>query len=108
MEVSLGMSESEAASFGWRLSYVSDYMKSTSGWNGFSSGGGSNSSGWTGLPGGYRYSGGFNNGGYDGNWWSASGSGSSSWVRTLNVSHDNVFRYSYDRYVGFSARCVRD
>ena len=57
MEISLGMSESEAAQTGWRGSPVGDYMKSTSGWN--SGGNGSNSSGFTGLPGGYRYSGGF-------------------------------------------------
>ena len=57
MEISLGMSEADAASEGWRGSPVGDYMKSTSGWNG--GGNGSNSSGFTGLPGGYRYSGGF-------------------------------------------------
>ena len=50
MEISLGMTESEAASGGSRGSPVGDYMKSTSGWNG---GNGSNSSGFNGLPGGW-------------------------------------------------------
>ncbi len=84
MEISLGMSEADAASEGWRGSPVGDYMKSTSGWNG--GGNGSNSSGFTGLPGGYRYSGGFD---YDGNygyWWSASESGSYSWLRVLTAT----------------------
>ena len=38
--------------------------------------GSTNSSGWTGLPGGYLYSGGFGHKGSYGNWWSASESGS--------------------------------
>ncbi len=51
-------------------------------WNS-SNTGATNSSGWTGLPGGYRYSGGFDNNGYYGYWWSASESGSYSWIRSL-------------------------
>ena len=86
MEISLGMSEADAASEGWRGSPVGDYMKSTSGWNG--GGNGSNSSGFTGLPGGYRYSGGFDNDGNYGYWWSASESGSYSWIRVLDSNYD--------------------
>jgi uncharacterized protein (TIGR02145 family) len=81
-------------------------MKSSSGWN--DGGNGSNSSGFTGLPGGYRYSGGFNSGGYHGVWWSASESGSYSWTRLLYYFNDNVYRSNYLRYYGISARCVRD
>ena len=76
-------------------------MKDDVQWNG------SNSSGWTGLPGGVRYSGGFNGNGGFGNWWSASESGSYSWLRQLNGS-DAVDRANYGRGYGFSARCVRD
>ena len=105
MEISLGMSESEAGQTGWRGSPVGDYMKSTSGWN--SGGNGSNSSGFTGLTGGYRYSGGFDY--YEqGYWWSASESGSSSWLRVLYNVFDSVYRNDYNRVNGFSARCVRD
>ena len=106
MEMSLGMSESEAAQTGGRGSPVGDYMKSTSGWNG--GGNGSNSSGFTGLPGGYRYSGGFDDDGYGGYWWSASESGSDSWTRTLYYGTDDVSRDDVNRNDGFSARCVRD
>ncbi len=55
-------------------------MKDDVQWNG------SNSSGWTGLPGGYRYSGGFDSNGDCGYWWSASESGSYSWVRLLSTT----------------------
>jgi uncharacterized protein (TIGR02145 family) len=106
MEMSLGMSEAEAAQTGWRGSPVGDYMKSTSGWN--NGGNGSNSSGFDGRPGGDRYSGGFSGSGYYGHWWSASESGSNSWIRILNYNYDYVVRNFNVRYFGFSARCVQD
>ena len=77
-------------------------MKDDVQWNG------SNSSGFTGLPGGYRSSGGLQKGGFNGYWWTASESGSYSWVRTLSIYYDNVYRYDGNRFVGRSARCVRD
>jgi uncharacterized protein (TIGR02145 family) len=70
--------------------------------------GATNSSGWTGLPGGIRSSGGFIINGYDGHWWSASESGSYSWKRWLFSNNDDVNRYDSYRSSGFSARCVRD
>ncbi len=89
---------------------VSGYaMKSTSGWSCAScDGNGSNSSGWTGLPGGHRYPGGFGANGTAGWWWSASESGSYSWIRHLSNYNDDVYRTNDTRYYGFSARCVRD
>ena len=83
-------------------------MKSSSGWNG--GGNGSNSSGFTGLPGGGRYSGGgfISSLGDEGYWWSASESGSDSWSRALGSYFDFVYRGGYSRDYGFSARCVRD
>ena len=99
MEISLGMSEADAASEGWRGSPVGDYLKSTYGWN--SGGNGSNSSGFTGLPGGYRYSGGFSYNGNYGFWWSASESGSSSWKRALVYYYDSVVRDNDFRSTAF-------
>jgi uncharacterized protein (TIGR02145 family) len=69
---------------------------------------GSNLSGFSGLPGGYRYSGGFNLNGNYGSWWSASESGSYSWNRALVINNDFVYRDNGNRYNGSSARCVRD
>jgi uncharacterized protein (TIGR02145 family) len=106
MEMSLGMSVAEAADWGFRGTDEGYQMKSTSGWN--SNGNGSNSSGFTGLPGGYRFSGGFSGYGGGGNWWSASGSGNGSWRRVLLNDLDIVFRDMNGREYGFSARCVRD
>ncbi|MBT5148053.1 MAG: hypothetical protein HOM41_05780, partial [Flavobacteriales bacterium] len=77
-------------------------MKDDVQWNG------SNSSGWTGLPGGYRDSGGFFIHADGGHWWSASESGSVSWKRRLDLSDDNVDRNPNFRSAGFSARCLRD
>ena len=67
-----------------------------------------NSSGWTGLPGGYRYSGGFDSNGDYGFWWSASESGSYSWYYSLYYFDGYVGRDNVGRNLGFSARCVRD
>jgi len=70
---------------------------------------GTNSSGWTGLPGGYgNISNGFQSIGIQGYWWSASGSGSHSWSRLMRSGFDSVSRNYISRGYGFSARCVRD
>jgi uncharacterized protein (TIGR02145 family) len=108
MEMSLGMSASDASSSGWRGTDEGYQMKSTSDWNDYGNGNGSNSSGFTGLPGGYRASSGSFYSGVDGYWWSASESSSYSWSRTLYGNDDRVFRYDNNRKLGFSARCVRD
>jgi uncharacterized protein (TIGR02145 family) len=72
--------------------------------------GGSNSGGFSALPGGYRF---FSNGyfyglGGIGYWWSSSPSSSYAWSRNLGSGGSNVSRnYNYVRE-GFSVRCVRD
>jgi len=83
-------------------------MKSTSGWN--DDGNGTNSSGFSGLPGGFRFSNGsFGVVGILGYWWSASEyDGSDAWNRGL-ANYDSVLYRNYDgKYFGFSVRCVRD
>ena len=82
-------------------------MKTNYGW--FYGVNGTNSSGFSGLPGGSRsYSGTFANAGYFGMWWSSSPLGSDAWYRSLNYYDEYVNRsYSNPRY-GFSVRCVRD
>jgi uncharacterized protein (TIGR02145 family) len=75
---------------------------------------GTNSSGFSALPGGYRYhySGSFYTGGFNGYWWSSSADGKSdAWLRYLNSDRGGVVRYNYYYYYlrfGFSVRCVRD
>ena len=84
------------------------HMKSTYGWYGGNNG--TNSSGFSGLPGGYRYhiNGGFYDTGHHGSWWSSSPSGSSAWVRNLVYYNDQLYRYDFDLQRGASVRCVRD
>jgi len=107
MEMALGMSESEANSTGWRGTDQGTQMKTTYGWNG--GGNGTNSSGFSGLPVGYRsIDGNFSSAGNGGNWWSSSPDGSDAWSRYLYDDDESVFRgVNYLRF-GFSVRCVRD
>lgn len=73
--------------------------------------GADNSSGFTALPGGYRFSNGtFVSIGGSGSWWSATESGErGAWDRGLLYNHGGVFRSSYfNKGDGVSVRCVRD
>ena len=83
-------------------------MKSNYGWN--DGGNGTNSSGFSGLPGGTRnFNGNFNGAGVDGYWWSSSPFGSSAWYRYLGYVGEVVYReYFGNLRYGFSVRCVRD
>ena len=70
--------------------------------------GATNSSGFSGLPGGYR---GFNfdNLGYYGYWWSSSESSSTNaWYRLLGYKLADAFRFGSSKELGFSVRCLRD
>jgi uncharacterized protein (TIGR02145 family) len=84
-------------------------MKSTTGWNSPNTGA-TNSSGFTGLPGGNRDSGGgFYYLGSFGYWWSSSVAGSGdAWVRGLDFISASAYRYNFDHRYGFSVRCARD
>jgi uncharacterized protein (TIGR02145 family) len=70
-----------------------------------------NSSGFSGLPGGYRGSNGaFGSGvGYGGYWWSSTEfSTVYAWSRDLNYSDGYATRGGNDKTGGFSVRCIRD
>jgi uncharacterized protein (TIGR02145 family) len=72
--------------------------------------GATNETGFTALPGGYRYnSGTFSSIGYFGNWWSATEhSAANAWDRAMITNYSNVLRFNDNKEVGFSVRCVRD
>jgi uncharacterized protein (TIGR02145 family) len=84
-------------------------MKSTSGWNTPNTNA-SNSSGFSGLPGGVRYDdGSFYNIGNYGNWWSSTeGSASSAWTRYLYYNIGVVGSLDGSKGGGSSVRCLRD
>ena len=69
-----------------------------------------NTSLFTGLPGGYRYSNGdFNAIGYGGNWWSSSEYGTNyAWTRNLFYSGGYSYRDGNVKGNGLSVRCLRD
>ena len=83
-------------------------MKSTTGWN--EDGDGSNTSGFAGLPGGFRnYNGFFYHIGANGYWWSSSeGDAYYAWSRYLFSDNGDVDRSNYYKRSGFSVRCLRD
>ena len=72
--------------------------------------GATNSSGFAGLPGGYRDNGGaFYDVGYDGCWWSSTeDSTANAWLRSLYYYGSNVDRDNNSKTTGFSVRCLRD
>ncbi|MBI4946153.1 MAG: hypothetical protein HY840_07105 [Bacteroidetes bacterium] len=72
--------------------------------------GADNSSGFTGLPGGYRGdSGAFDDVGSYGYWWSATeGDAAGAWRRSLSYYYTNVGRDGSLKAYGFSVRCLRD
>ena len=69
-----------------------------------------NESGFTALPGGYRYgTGNFVNIGKYGFWWSSTESSSgTAWGRLLGYYYRIIYRYYDYNEGGFSVRCVRD
>jgi uncharacterized protein (TIGR02145 family) len=109
LESSLGMPVADQETAGWRGTTVGGALKATTNW--FSPNtGATNSSGFTALPGGYRYPyGPYGLIGSDGNWWSSTESGSSSaWNRVLTAGNSNVSRNNSSKRNGISVRCVRD
>jgi uncharacterized protein (TIGR02145 family) len=96
---------------------IAKSMASTTNWRSSSNTGAignnlslNNSSGFSGLPGGYRsYDGYFYYVTYGGYWWSATeGSSDTAWSRHLGYDYADVSRSYSDEDGGFSVRCVRD
>ncbi|MFN5183244.1 MAG: fibrobacter succinogenes major paralogous domain-containing protein [Bacteroidota bacterium] len=100
-----------------------DKMKSEKGWDKYQpldslgepigmpiQGNGTNTCGFSGLPGGNRYiNGSFFYIGEYGNWWSSSEGGTGdAWYRNLNGGNGNVGRNDNFKVLGLSVRCLRD
>ena len=82
-------------------------MKANYGW--FNGGNGTNSSGFSGLPGGTKTADGpWNYVGMTGYWWCSSPNGSNAWLRSLSFHNEDVWRTNLNQRFGFSVRCVRD
>jgi uncharacterized protein (TIGR02145 family) len=103
LEMALGMTSSQANSNKWRGTDQGSQMKTTS-W------GGTNSSGFSALPGGLRNDddGDVYGQGYSGFWWSSSSYGADAWGSSLYSGDSNVRLNGYNTRNGYSVRCVRD
>lgn len=86
-------------------------MKSTTGWidSKGNSGNGTNTSGFTGLPGGQRtpFFGPFDEIGTTGWWWSSSELYGFGFNLQLNINGDNSYLSTYEKHCGYSVRCIR-
>lgn len=107
LEIALGMSPVDADGANFRGTDQGARMKSSDSgvfnWNG------SNSSGLSVLPNGYRApSGSYEQADSYGAMWASTSSGSGSWARLLALSVDQVYRGSNLKGHGFSVRCMLD
>lgn len=107
LEVYLGMSSEEAATPSWRGTDEGDQLKANSPLWGLYMG--SNTSGYSALPGGFYYSGQFYNHGIEAYFWTATANGatSSAWFRSLNSEMLST-RLNMTNNSGFSIRCLKD
>ena len=109
LEMTLGMSYAEADQMEYRGVDIGDKLKTTSGW--YLSGGGSDESGFSALPGGSRhhFTGWFREVREYGYWWSSSEYSSLfAWERHLRYRMSLVCRVDMNKGDGYSVRCVKD
>jgi len=109
LEKSLGMTQAGADSLGWRGTDQGRRMKSRSGWN--DNGNGTNSSGFSGLAGGYRYGadGSFNDLGAVSYWWTSTKKSSTLGLyRRLDHDQIKVYAEGVRLQAGKYVRCIRD
>ncbi|HBC78159.1 MAG TPA: hypothetical protein DEO60_14980 [Bacteroidales bacterium] len=109
LEKSLGMTQVEADSMGWRGTDQGKKMKSRTGWK--DNGNGTNRSGFNGLAGGYRYGvdGGFNDLGAVSYWWtSTKKSATLGLYRRLDYDKSQVYAEGVKLQAGKYVRCVKD
>jgi uncharacterized protein (TIGR02145 family) len=109
MEVSLGMTQVDASGTGFRGTDQGKQMKSTTGWAQGQNG--TNTSGFTALPAGYRaYATGISEGlGLITYWWSSTATDQEIAVyRRLDGDSDQVYRLGTYKRAGKSVRCVKD
>jgi uncharacterized protein (TIGR02145 family) len=109
LEIFLGLSPANAEIANWRGTHAPQ-LKTIGGWY---SNNGTNTSGFSALPGGCRHTTDPFNGyiGTDGYWWSSTEDliTSSIWFRDIYYNYPGVFRGAYpNKDYGFSVRCIKD
>ena len=108
LEITLGMSVEQAELWNWRGTDEGYKMKSTTTWN--ENGNGSNSSGFNGLCGGYRFgkTGAFNALGILTYWWSSEPDNDQAVYRRLDFDNSGVYRSVTSKRGGKYIRCIKD
>lgn len=109
MEQSIGLPQAEAYLTEWRGTDQGAKMKNTTGWS--SGENGTNTSGFSALPGGYR---GHTTGTFNGlnilsYWWTGSNEGAGlAWYRRLDGTSSGIYRANTSMSAGKYIRCVKD
>ena len=109
LEYFLGLPVAEGTQWEWRGTDQGKQMKNTTGWAEGQNG--TNSSGFSALPSGYRY---YGNGtfagiGLLGYWWTSSpADASTAYYRRLDGGNDGIYRASAPNSAGKSVRCVKN
>ena len=80
-------------------------MATTTGWSWNQ---GTNSSGFSGKPGGDRTTTRFQYEGFAGNWWSSTSSEDEAWRRQIATDAPNLGRFQVNKNFGLSVRCLQD
>ena len=109
LEIYLGLNPDSVNVWGWRGTNQGTQMKSTTGWD--DGGNGTNTSGFTGLPGGYRYAaqGAFYSLGKLTYWWSSTELNTNeSWYRLLDNINRDIYRATTSKKGGKYIRCVKN
>lgn len=108
LELFLGMTTSQVNEWEWRGTNQGTQLKSTTGWA--NDGNGSNTTGFTALPGGYRFAvnGNFNNISDITYWWTSSEIDGQGFYRRLDSGETRVFRGSTLKQGGKYIRCIKD
>jgi uncharacterized protein (TIGR02145 family) len=113
LELYLGVDSAHIDSWGWRGTDQGAQMKNTTGWG--AGGNGTNTSGFSALPGGYRHAvnGAFSALGTITYWWSSSEDASIisptvSWHRRLDGVNSDIYKATCGKRAGISVRCIKD
>jgi uncharacterized protein (TIGR02145 family) len=108
LELFLGMPQDQVDLWDWRGTDQGTQIKSTTGWN--EGGNGSNSSGFSGLAGGYRYgaTGAFNAVGILTYWWSSEHNADQARYRRLDATDNRIYRSVTSKRGGKYVRCMKD
>jgi len=109
LELFLGIPLAQIDLWGWRGTNEGANIKSETGWD--AGGNGTNTSGFSALPGGYRYgaNGSFMGIGVISYWWSITEDGLDvSWYRRLDGTNSAIYKATTSKKAGKYVRCVKD